>query len=208
MTGVPRRSSRSIRATGANATIATVVSMVACLAAVALISLVTPVFGAESRYVYDRVRLGERGELREFDATATGVRLTRSIDKYGDPLTTDHVYVVVTVEADVRTDTQYFTHLELRTGDGHRYDPRPEWSTAAPPITQPGFSARGDVVFEVPAGRVADARLFIGPLGGEVTRYDAAVLVDLGLVDRGLGKDVPIEPGPLTLADGTVWVTR
>lgn len=208
MTGAPQRPSRSIPATGAIATIATVVSLIACLATVAVISLVTPVFGAESRYVYHRVGLGERGELREFDATATGVRLTRSIDKYGDPLTTDHVYVVVTVEADVRTDTQYFTHLELRTRDGHRYDARPEWSTAAPPITQPGFSARGDVVFEIPADRVAGARLFIGPLGGEVTRYDAAVLVDLGLVDLELGQDVPIESGPLTLADGTVWVTR
>jgi hypothetical protein len=113
------------------------------------------------------------------------------------------VYVVVTVEADVCTHTQYFTQLELRTRDGHRYDPRPEWTTAAPPITQPGFSGRGDVVFELPAERVAGARLFIGPLGGEVTRFDAAVLVDLEL-----GDDVPIDSGPLTLADGTVWVSR
>jgi hypothetical protein len=64
------RPSQPIAATGI---VATVVSLVACLAAVAVIGLVTPVFGAESRYLYDRVDLGERGELREFDATATGV---------------------------------------------------------------------------------------------------------------------------------------
>jgi hypothetical protein len=169
---------------------------------VAVVAAVTPEFGAESRYRYVDVGLGEPGRLREFDVAATGVRLTRAVQRAGEVSHTDQTYVVVTVETTARTRPQYLTNVELRTRDGRRYDPRPEWSTAEPPVTQPGFSSRGVVVFEVPPDRVAGAKLFVGPSEGEVTRFDAAVRADLGL-----DADAVPEPVPSTLVSGVVWVT-
>lgn len=192
-----------MRAVGRRDTLGGVVSLLACLAVVAVISLVTPTFDGESRYRYDDVAVSQWGHLREFDARVTSVRLARSIDiSYQEPLTTQDRYVVVTLEAAARTRTQYFANIELRTRDNRRYDPRPEWATAGPPSTQPGFSSRGDFVFEVPATRIAGAMLFVGPTEGEIVSYDAAVVVDLGL-----GDDVRVERGRLTLPDGITWVT-
>lgn len=72
-------------------------------------------------------------------------------------------------------------NAELRTRDAHQYDPKPDWVSAAPPITQPGFTAVGMQVYEVPVERLRRATVIIGPDEGEVTTYDAAVRVDLGL---------------------------
>jgi len=55
---------------------------------------------------------------------------------------------------------------------------------------------------EVPTSRLAGAVLVIGPDGGETTTFDSAVRVDLGLSGRE-----PLEPGPVTLPEGTTWAT-
>ena len=141
--------------------------------------------------------------MREYDVTVTTIRLAHSIEEYTEVLTTDHAFVILTVEAVVRTDVQSFRTAELRTRDGHRYDPKSDWSSAALPLTQPGFTATGVQVYEVPVERLRRARVIIGPDEGEVTTYDAAVRVDLGLAG-----DESLEEGPLALPQATTQVTR
>ena len=178
------------------------IALAVCLAAVGAISLATPDLSADYRYRYVRADLGDWASLREFDVRITKVELARSMVRNGETLDTEHRYVVVSAEAAARTRTQYFQTVRLETADGHRYDPRSEWSSAGPPITEPGFSSAGSWVFEIPAGRVAGARLIVGPTGGEVTRYDAAALLDLDL-----SRASTTEPGPLEPAETRVWVT-
>ena len=87
--------------------------VVGVVAAIAATTLVAPDFGYESRYRLEDIGVGEPGRLREFDVTVTSVRLTRSIEKYSDVLTTDDAFVVLTVQAVVRTDVQNLHNVEL-----------------------------------------------------------------------------------------------
>jgi hypothetical protein len=185
-----------------NRRLRTALEVLGGIAVLAALTLVAPDFDYESRYTYDDVAVGETGRLREYDATVTAVRLVRSIARGEEASVTEHAFVVVTIEAAVRTDGQSFGNMELRTRDGRRYDPRPEWVTAELKATQPGFSCRGTQVYEVPTRRLAGAVLVIGPDGGELTTFDGAVRVDLGLSGRE-----PIEPGPLALPEDTTWAT-
>jgi hypothetical protein len=145
--------------------------------------------------------VGEPGRLREYDATVTASGLVRSIAQYEEAIVTEHAFVVVTIEATVRTDGQSFGNMELRTRDGRRYEPRPEWATPQLPPTQPGFTSRGTQVYEVPTHRLRGAVLIIGPDEGETTTFDAAVRVDLGLSGRE-----SVEPGPIVLPEGITWI--
>jgi hypothetical protein len=181
----------------------TTVEVVAVVAVIAAIALVAPDFGYESRYRYDDVAIGEQGRLRDYDVTVSSVRLTRNIEKYSDALTTEHAFVVLTLRAVVRNEGEGFRNAALITRDGRRYQPKPDWITAALPITQPGFTATGVQVYEVPRSRLRGAQVIIGPDQGETTTYDAAVRVDLAL-----SGDEPLEDGPLALPPGTREVTR
>lgn len=172
------------------------------IAVIAALALAAPEFGYESRCRYRDVGLGEPGRLREYDATATSVRLAKSIAKYEDTIPTEHAFVLVTIEASVRTDGQGFRNMELRTRDGRRYEPRPDWFAAELKPTQPGFTSRGTQVYEVPTRRLAGAVLIIGPDQGEITNFDGAVRVDLGLTGREL-----VEPGPIVLPEGATRAT-
>ena len=180
----------------------TVLEATGAVAVLATVAVAAPEFGYESRYSYDDVTVGETGRLREYDATVTGVRLARSIPRYEDTVTTAHAFVVVSLEAAARTEGQNLQNIELVTADGVRYDPRPEWFSAALPITQPGFTSAGTQVYEVPREHLAGAVLVVGPDQGETTAFDRAVRVRLGLED-----EQPVEPGPVELPAATTRVT-
>lgn len=175
--------------------------VVGAVAVLAALAVAAPEFGYQSRYGYDDVSVGETGRLREYDATVTRVRLADRLPRYSDVLTTEHAFVVVDVSAAARTEVQNLNNIELVT-DGRRYDARPEWFAAALPITQPGFTSTGTLVYEVPRDALADAVLVVGPDLGETTGFDRAVRVRLGLAD-----DQPVEPGPVELPEATTRVT-
>lgn len=185
-----------------NRRIRTGVEVLGGIAVIAALTLIAPDFGYESRYRYHDGGVGEPGRLREYDATATSVRLAKSIAKYEDTIHTEHAFVLVAIEASVRTDGQGFRNMELRTRDGRRYQPRPDWFAAELKPTQPGFTSRGTQVYEVPTRRLAGAVLIIGPDQGEITTFDGAVRVDLGLSGRE-----PVEPGPVVLPESTTRAT-
>lgn len=167
----------------------------------AAVAVAAPEFGYESRYSYDDVMVGEVGRLREYDATVTGVRLVASLPRFEDVLTTEHAFVVVSLTAAARTEVQNLRNIELVT-QGRHYDPRREWFAAALPITQPGFTSEGTLVYEVPRDALSGAVLVVGPDLGETTGFDRAVRVELDLKD-----DQPVEPGPVELPDVTIRVT-
>lgn len=179
------------------------VEAVVVVAVLAAIALVAPDSDYESRYRYDDVAIGEQGRLRDYDVTVSSVRLTKSIEKYADALTTENAFVVLTLRAVVRNEGEGFRNAELITRDGRRYQPKPDWIAAVLPITQPGFTATGVQVYEVPRSRLRGARVIIGPDQGETTTYDVAVRVELGLTG-----DEPLEDGPLALPPGIREVTR
>lgn len=171
------------------------------VAVLAVLAVAAPEFGYESRYSYDDVAVGEVGRLREYDAEVTGVRLADRIRRLDGALDTEHAFVVVSLDASARTEGQNLGNLALRTADDVRYDPRPEWFSAEPPSTQPGFTSSGTLVFEVPRDDLAGAVLVVGPDSGETTGFDRAVRVRLGLA-----ADTPAEP-ELELPDATTRVT-
>jgi hypothetical protein len=176
--------------------------LLACLAVVAGLAAMHPDSDGELTYYVRRVEMNERGALREYDVTATDVRLTSAIGGTDSTVWSEHVFVVVELQAVVRLDSQGFQNFVLRSRDGRSYQPRPEWTGHEPPATAPGFTSRGSQVFEVPRHRLAGAVLFVGPDVGEVTRYDAAVEVDLGLTGEEL-----IESSPVALRQPATSVT-
>lgn len=173
-----------------------------CLALVAALSTLASDDGYENRYAVREVAVGQTGSLREFDVRVSRVALAGSIDRPSQPVATEHVFVVITLEADVRLRQQGFWNIELHTADGRIYKRRPEWSTPDLKLTQPGFSARGTQVYELPVERVTGAALLVGPTFGEVTHYDGAVRIDLGLSSEAVGT-----PGTVKLPEATQWVT-
>lgn len=172
------------------------------VAVLAAVAVAAPEFGYESRYGYVDVAVGETGRLREYDATVTDVRLVRRLPRYEGELVTEHAFVLVTLEAAARTDGQNLRNIELVTAADVRYDPRPEGFAAALPITQPGFTSRGTLVYEVPREALAGAVLIVGPDQGETTSFDRAVRVRLDLDEQ-----TPVEPGAVELTDATTRVS-
>ena len=172
------------------------------LAVLAVLAVAAPEFDYESRYSYDDIELSEVGRLREYDVRITGLRLTSLLQRNQDRLETEQAFVLVRLAVDVRTDVQNLRNIRLVTDRGSRYNPRPEWFSAEPPITQPGFTSEGTLVFEVPREDLTNAVLIVGPDLGETTGYDRAVRVRLGLDD-----DQPVEPYLIEPPDATIWVT-
>lgn len=178
-----------------------------CVLVVGLLGILTPNLDEEVQTDYHDVAVGEQGQAQDFDATATSVRVGRSVlateyDRTADA-SPGAVFVVVAIAADVREDTTVFNGIELITKDDHHYAPRSELISFNLQVTQPGFTGRGTVVFEVPEERLAGARLVIGPDKGSFEFYDTAIRVDLALNDP-----VKISEAKIPIAPFVLEVTR
>lgn len=176
--------------------------LLGCLVVVALIAVLAPNPATDVRRQWADVGVGEVGSLRLYDAEVTRVRTSTSVaaDRYGDPLTSDAVLVVVDLRLSVRVRVSNFEEISLLTADDQSFLPRPEFSAAEPTQTQPGFTRTGTVVFEVPADRLAGARLLVEPDSTAFVGYDRAVRVDLGLgPDPVLGAAVTLDPPRLAV---------
>lgn len=146
--------------------------------------------------------VGEQADGRRYDAEVAAVRLATTVQgpqSYAEPLTTAYRYVVVDLVVEVEMARQTFSKIVLETSDGYRYAPRTEFPQLE--SCEPGFTAYGAVVFEVPPDRVPRARLILGPETGSFRVYDTALRFDLGLT--------PATPpvGVVTLAEGRQEVT-
>ncbi|MET1007660.1 MAG: hypothetical protein ABWX96_19075 [Propionibacteriaceae bacterium] len=180
------------------------VSLLICLALVVLITVLAPDPAAQARRRFDDVTIGQSGELRNAVVRATGVRLTRSVAKqYEGTFDSAATLVLVDVEADVRREQVYFSTVRLHTTDDHDYLPRSEFISQGLALTQPGFTRRGTLVFEVPPDRTVGARLIIDRDAAAFDVLAVAVRVDLGLTST-----TPVLPGPLAVANSVLEVTR
>lgn len=171
------------------------------LALVAVLSATAPDLTVPPRQ-WVPLAAGEQGTLRDFTLQVTQVRQASAVDVRGEPLTTTAVFVVVGVEADVLRAPVNFTSVALQTRSGDRYDPRPEWVTARPPMTQPGFTVRGTWVFEVPPARLIGARLLVENDPREFDGYDRGLRIDLGLAAAAPSGET------VRLTDASTRVTR
>jgi hypothetical protein len=168
---------------------------------VALLTLTAPDLETPPRQ-WTAVSVGDRGTLRDKVATVTSVRTASALELRQQVLTSTGVFVVVGVEADALVTPIYFRRVHLETRAGLRYDPRSEWIEAQPPMLQPGFTVAGSWVFEVPAERVAGARLLVENEPREFDGFDQGLRFDLAL------DGTPPRPGALTLEPAVITVTR
>ncbi|GAB2622971.1 hypothetical protein GCM10027067_38930 [Pseudactinotalea suaedae] len=177
-----------------------------CLAGVAALTIITADREVSVPVSYADVAVGEAGSSTDFDAHVLDVRVTQAVlrDEYSEPLTTAARFVVVDLTADARTDDVSFSgDVWLLTTTGHRYGPRPEFSRGHPPSIEPGFTATGTYVFQVPADRLDGARLLVEPPTPLFLTYDVTVRVDLGLTD-----DTPLLLEPVMLPSPSTEATR
>ncbi|WP_156253613.1 hypothetical protein [Pseudactinotalea terrae] len=180
-------------------------SLACCLAVVAAIAIGTDGHEEEIPVSYADVGIGQTGVSTTFAAQVRRVQVTQQVqrDEYSEPLTTDHRFLVVELTADARSEPVSFSgDVWLLTTTGHRYGPRPEFSTAQPSFVDPGFTAAGTFVFQVPTDRLAGARLLVEPWTPLFLTYDVTVRVDLGLTE-----DSPVITEPVLLAPPSQEVT-
>jgi hypothetical protein len=178
-----------------------ILALIGCLLLVAALSL--PLQRWEEDAPVDYVDAGVQvlASARRYDAQVQRVVVTRAVlGSYGDPITTVHRYVVVDLEVRVKQSTQSFDKIRLVTQSGQRYEPRAEFDRLE--SCSPGFTAYGQVVFEVPADRLAGATLVLGPETGTYRVYDTALRFDLGLVPESA------TVAQVDLAEGRQEVTR
>lgn len=177
MSGVPAGSSRPLTRRDPGGPVALGV----CLLLVAALSLgLQRVPPAPVTWVDAGVE--QPAEGRRYDAEVRAVRVATAVrraDTADDPLTTAHRYVVADLTVRVKLTQVTFGRLTLETVDGRSYDPRTEFGRLE--SCQPGFTAFGSVVFEVPPERVAGAVLVLGPETGSYLVHDTALRFDLGL---------------------------
>lgn len=178
-------------------------ALLLCLAVVALLVAIRPDPVEDARRAWVTVPIGVAASTRNAEVEVVQVQLTRSLLRYDQPIGTDQTFVLVTWRGSVADTPDGFRRVTLRTRDGSAYDPRPEFISAAPGTTQPGFTSRGTSVFEVATDRVSGARFVVDGGGGEFDVYDRAVRVDLGLT-----ADTPVENQVAELPAATVEVTR
>lgn len=175
--------------------------LVVCLVLVAVITTVTPDSATDVRRRWDDVSVGQWGQTDQVSARVTRVQLTRSAaTSYERVVSSEVTLVVVDYEASVRRELVYFSEVTLHTADDRDYEPRNEFGGMAP--TQPGFTRRGSLVFEVPDARVAGSELRFDRDGAAFDVYSTAIRVDLGLS----GPATP-EPGPVPVANAVTEVT-
>ena len=175
--------------------------MAVALGLVALLTLTAPDLETPPRQ-WTEVSVGDRGTLRDKEVTVTSVRTTSALELRQQVLTSTGVFVVVGVEADALITPIYFRRVHLETRAGSRYDPRSEWIEAQPPMLQPGFTVTGSWVFEVPAERVAGARLLVENEPREFDGFDQGLRFDLAL------DGATPRPGALRLDPAVITVTR
>ncbi|GAA3710460.1 hypothetical protein GCM10022204_31110 [Microlunatus aurantiacus] len=176
-------------------------SSAVALGLVALLSLTAPDLQTPPRQ-WSAVSVGERGTLRDKSVTVTSVRTTSALELRTQVLSSTGVFVVAGAEVDALVTPIYFRRIRLETRGGLRYDPRSEWIEAQPPLLQPGFTVTGSWVFEVPADRVAGARLLVENEPREFDGFDEGLRIDLAL-DGG-----PPRPSALRLDPASIRVTR
>ena len=174
---------------------------VVALALVAVLSATAPDLTVPPRD-WVSLTVGERGTLRDFSLEVTDLQQVTAIEVRGEQLTTTAVFVVIGVEADVLVTPVIFRSVALQTRSGDSYSPRSEWVTATPPLTQPGFTVRGTWVFEVPAARLAGARLLVENDPREFDGYDRGLRIDLGITAAAP------TGGAIRLADSSTRITR
>lgn len=158
-----------------------ILGLVGCLILVAVLVGIRPDPITDFRRSYRDVGIGEQGQLRAFDITVTGVSRVAAVPLTEGAYVSDQTLIVVELEGSATTARAHFSELTLMTADGHSYDPRPEFSLPALPITQPGFTSTGSLIFEVPPDRLEGANLVVDPDPAEFDAYDIAVRVELGL---------------------------
>ena len=176
-------------------------ALAGALGLVALMTLTAPDFDDAPRQWVD-LTVGEKGTIRDIALTVTSVETSGSLTVRDTELTSTGVFVVVDVVADALVDPVSFQRVQLETLADDRYDPRSEWISAQPPLTQPGFTVRGTWVFEIPSEGARGARLLVETEPREFDGYDRALRVDLGLDGS------PPKPGALEPRDASTWVTR
>ena len=175
-------------------------ALAGALGLVALMTLTAPDLDVAPRQWVD-LTVGEKGTIRDIALTVTSVETSGSLTVRDTELTSTGVFVVVGVVADALVDPVSFQRVQLETRAGDRYDPRSEWISAQPPLTQPGFTVRGTWVFEIPSDGARGARLLVECEPREFDGYDRGLRVDLGLDGSGP------RPGALQPRDSSTWVT-
>ncbi len=178
-------------------------ALLVCLAIVAVLVAIRPDPAEDARRAWVTVPIGMAASTRNAEIEVSRVQLTRSLLRYDRPIGTDETFVLVTWSGAARTTRDLFGRVTLRTRDGSTYDPRPEFISAAPGSTQPGFTSRGTSVFEVATDRLGGAHFVVDGGGGEFDVYDRAVRVDLGLTEH-----TPVENQLAELPVATIEVTR
>lgn len=176
--------------------------IIVALAIVAVLTAAAPDADTVPRR-WTSLRIGETGAIRDLAVTVTGVESAAAINVHDSPLRSTGTFVVVHVEATALVDPVVFNRVRVRVRGGERYKPRPEWSLAQPPLTQPGFTSTGTWVFEVPTSKVGGAELLIENDSSEFDAYDRGLRVDLGLT-----AGEPAAGAPLTVHDASVRVDR
>lgn len=177
--------------------------LLACLVLAVVITVAVPDPATDIRRRFADAPVGDFASTAFVRARVTQVEVTRSVQgDYGDPWVSDQTLVVASVEAQVRQRVTQFSEVVLRTRDGHDYEPRTEFISAALGQTQPGFTRHAVLVFELPPDRVPGAELVIDADGASFDFYAAAIRIDLGLQDP-----VTASAGPLTVLPSSVSTT-
>lgn len=177
-----------------------VASVVVCLGLLGAINWTLPPTGVWTSEVHGPV--GQPVVGAKYDVTVHGVVLADQVSAGINQVSTEAVLLAVDWQAAVKTQKVSFHAVLLRTADGLEYEPLYEFANFGPPIAEPGFTARGVSVFELPADLVAGADLVIGPEQGVIKSYGQAVVVD-DLVD-----DETTHAAAITLNPASVEPTR
>lgn len=172
-----------------------------CLLLIAVLTATAP---AEDDVAtdYRDVVVGRSAATRQFDVRVTDVRVGRQlINTYDQRVRTRAAFVVISLTAQTPDGSASYDDLLLETSDGHRYKPRSDFIDSELQATEPGFRTRGNLVFELPADRLPEAELIIGPDGQSFTYYTIKVRVDLGLT-----RSTPYASRPIRLRASTYEV--
>ena len=161
-----------------------VLGLLGCLVLALVLAAVTPDPATDLRRRWSDADVGGWATTPALSARVGAVTVTRSAGRdYGDPFVSGQALVVLGVDAQVRQRVAQLNQVRLRTRDGHGYDPRPEFASAALAQTQPGFTRHATLVFEVPPERLAGATLEVDADSASVDGYARALRVELGLRD-------------------------
>lgn len=145
-------------------------------------------------------RIGETVATRTFDVTVQSVRLARTLAAAAEPgaidappLATSGTWLIVNARVAARTAPVRLMSVRLHTRDGNDYSaarnrllaPKyARWLLSENAIA-PGIPREGLLVFELPASRIAGARLRIASALGNAS-LDDLTDIDLGLDEARL----------------------